>query len=79
MITYQAVRTNEPNACLASVAVKNLPEKSFGKQVNPVKQDAHTNETYENEYARTMTKTMPGTDDFNEMDAYVTDTNALLK
>jgi hypothetical protein len=26
-----------------------------------------------------MTKTMPGTDEFNEMDAYVTDTNALLK
>jgi hypothetical protein len=37
MITYQAVRTNEPNASLASVAVKHLPEKSFDKKVNPIK------------------------------------------
>ena len=80
MITYQAVRMNEPNASLASVAVKNLPEKSFDKKVHTVKQEAHTNESYENEYAKTMARTQDGDDfDFNEMEAYETDTRLLLK
>jgi hypothetical protein len=37
MITYLAVRMNEPNASLAAVAVKNLPEKSFDRRMRGVK------------------------------------------
>ena len=37
MITYVAVRMNEPNASLAAVAVKNLPEKHFDRMMRGVK------------------------------------------
>ena len=54
MITYQAVRMGEANASLASVAVKNLPEKSFDRRNIAVKLEPTTNEGYEREYALTM-------------------------
>ena len=44
MITYIAVRQNEPNACLAGVGVKNLPDKNFDRKMKGVKQEAHSNE-----------------------------------
>jgi len=44
MITYQAVRMNEPNASLAAVAVKNLPDKNFDRKMRGVKQEPHSNE-----------------------------------